>query len=162
MIRIFLSATAAAVVILAADIVGLDRLQAVRTISDGWMLAIKAAGAVSGVLISIFDPTNFRSVYFYLYLMLIIGVGSHLSPSWPDIRGALLGGIFAFLFLLMVNAVYHGVSQDLDDNIRWYYLILNVILQALAVNLCLFLLISTATLIIILIGSVKSRLANRH
>ncbi|MBN1770089.1 MAG: hypothetical protein JXB32_02415, partial [Deltaproteobacteria bacterium] len=54
---------------------------------------------------TMFAPANLASWRLWLFLYLALCIGSHISPSGPDLRGGLLGGLAFFALLALAGAV---------------------------------------------------------
>ncbi len=63
-------------------------------------------GMVTGVLGGIFTPAAFGHWKLWVFLYLVLCVGSHLAPSLQDYRGARRGALVLLLLLLAGNLVF--------------------------------------------------------
>lgn len=79
----------------------------------GWTEAVMASEELADIpqtllvlVTSLFSGENFTNPLFYLFLLLAIGVASHMSLSQSDIAGARTGLIAMYILLVIYNLLY--------------------------------------------------------
>lgn len=71
--------------------------------------------AVSGLFSGLFQARNLFSVKLWLFLYLVICVGSHMGPSAEDYRAALWGGVLMALVLVAISLLVALVVPDSSE-----------------------------------------------
>lgn len=92
-----------------------------------------------------FEMSNLQNPFFWVYLLLLVGTGAHLSPSWSDIKGSLIGLVVFYGLIVIANILFLNLSQLLIKskdmvNIGFTFFVQAVVVQFLVV-ICLFLLV---------------------
>lgn len=92
-----------------------------------------------------FVMSNLQNPFFWGYLFLLVGAGAHLSPSWSDIQGSLIGLVVFYGLIVIVNMLFLNLGQLLISsmdmvNIGFTFFVQAVVVQFLVV-ICLFLLV---------------------
>ena len=75
---------------------------------------VQLAGAV---LLTLVTPENLSTIRFWLFLYVVLCIGSHMSPSAGDYRNALWGGLIIMGLLFVTNSLYllgGGDPRDLQ------------------------------------------------
>ena len=84
---------------------------------------------------------NLTNAWFYIYLLITIGIAGHLSPSLSDIQGAFVGLVYLFLVLISLNALVPGLVPEFRNLMPYINFVNNLLLQTLAINISLGLLL---------------------
>jgi hypothetical protein len=118
--------------------------------------ATQVTTAVSGLIRGLFQPQNLLSFRLWLFLYLVICVGSHMAPSGDDYRGALKGGVITGLLLAVVCLIAAATGiwnlQNLGSRIM---------VPVVAILLTVVLLCALATAVIWLITGIVDRVRRR-
>lgn len=64
----------------------------------------QVGSSLTGLFKGLFDPANLIGIRLWLFLYLVICVGSHMAPSMSDYQGATKGG-FMLLVLLIISSL---------------------------------------------------------
>lgn len=91
------------------------------------------------------DINNYKNLYFYIYLILLVAIGSHLGPSASDLRGATYGSVIIVIYLIAANSIF-SVSNWLISKTVFLIYLQNILLQALSVNTIIAIFLSIGTL----------------
>ena len=103
---------------------------------------------IQKLLSEVFRPENLLSLRLWIFVYLVLCVGSHMAPSWSDYQGATRG-----LFLLAVIFVVAIVALSLFqvDSTEWLRFAFQILSPVFSLLILAALLCGTATLIVYII-----------
>ncbi|MFP4521466.1 MAG: hypothetical protein ACLFQK_04910 [Fibrobacterota bacterium] len=93
-----------------------DNIKNFSSISYFADYSLKTFGAVKSKLDFFFSIETYRNWRIYPLIIILIGIGGHISPSMNDFRGAARGFRVIFILILILNAVFYffgGISVEL-------------------------------------------------
>lgn len=80
----------------------------VSALEMSWYTAI-------GAIKDIFSGENFSSFWFYLFLYLVFAIGSSVTLSGADLKGAQKGFIYLVVFILIINVITLWMGDFMMD-----------------------------------------------
>ncbi len=88
--------------------------------SDGMLQILGSALQTSwytatGAFLDIFQGENWSSIWFYIFLYLVFAIGSSVTLSGADLKGAQKGFIYLVIFLLVFNALTLWLGDFMND-----------------------------------------------
>ncbi|TGC11543.1 hypothetical protein [Methanolobus halotolerans] len=81
------------------------------TLSGSSFMA-SVATFLTGLLASLADPANLVNINFWIYILLSIGVSSHIALSRADLKGATRGLPVIFIVLIVANTLAFVIYAD--------------------------------------------------
>ena len=61
---------------------------------------------------------NLTSVGFYVYIIIGVGIASHMSLSLSDIKNSLIGFVFVCLVFFAINVILAAIGKETDFIVR--------------------------------------------
>lgn len=89
---------------------------------------------------------NYKNIYFYLYMIVLTAIGSHLSPSASDMKNASYGAIVLAIYLVAANSIL-PISDWIVSRAMFFVYLQNIVLQALILNIIITILLSTVVFV---------------
>ena len=108
----------------------------------------RVSQAMSGLFSGLFQPANLLTPKLWLFIYLVICIGSHMGPSADDYRGALKGGVLLAILLVATSLLVSLVGPDTADLNRTFG---SLLVPVVAVLLSVVVLCGLATLAVYLL-----------
>lgn len=118
----------------------------------------QTARAVQNLFAGLFATENLASLRLWLFLYLVLCIGSHMGPSRDDYRGALKGGLIVLVLLVTGTVAATAFVADPATAAKWLQQIMVPVLVLLVtvVALC-----GLAAVAVYLLTDVLDRIAGR-
>ncbi len=119
----------------------------------------RVAEALSGLFAGLFQAHNLLTIRLWLFLYLVVCVGSHMGPSGDDYRGALIGGLLVVGLLVLASMLVSLMGPDSADLTQTYG---DWLVPVVTVLLGVLLLCGLATALVYLITDLGQGWKRRH
>jgi len=111
--------------------------------------------SLKNLAFGLFQGTHLISIRLWLFLYLVVCVGSHMAPSWSDYEGGTKGGLMLLVLLLVSSLVVALLGPDTGT---LAVIVKPAVVPIITVMIAVIALCSIATLIVYLVTEVIERI----
>lgn len=113
--------------------------------------------SLQGLFSGLFHPDHLVSLRLWLFLYLVICVGSHMAPSMSDYEGGLKGGVMLLLVLIAASLIVGLVGPQTSTLLS---VAKPVVVPVITVMISVIALCGLATVVVYLLTEIVNRVAN--
>jgi ABC-type multidrug transport system fused ATPase/permease subunit len=132
--------------------------EALFSVSADQPLWSQISQSLQRLVFGLFEPRNLASWRLWLFLYLIICVGSHMAPSWSDYEGGMKGGLLILLLMLLASLLIAWIGPDTSTILSFARPLLVPVITAMIVVVVL---VAIATAVVFLLTAIVDRVRGR-